>query len=388
VNIQNRYAFLDVYRGLFVLLMIEGHLTRVVLEPAARQSSAFELHEAISGITAPGFLFTSGFALTIATLRRWEELTALTPGLARRVWRGLLFIAIGYALQLPYFSLSKTLAHASADEWTRLLSFGILQLVGSTLIAFRLLLLAARSERLFLPTLGLVFLGIVFGAPLVWSSDLAQSLPRGLSMALTGKEGSPFPLFPYAAFLFSGSLVSWRFLRNVEKGSQDRFMRGVMILGILFVTGGNISDVLPFSLYGPHDYWNTSPAYFFIRLGMVLILMAGVFFLDQSIRRSERLPGWPPRWLQTLGMESFFAYILHLLLIFGWITNPFFNIEAFWSHSLPVTLTIGMYCALAAVITLATAAWHIIKHDHTLVHRGLLWWFGLSFLYYFLTNPY
>lgn len=368
--------------------MIEGHLTRVVLEPAARATTAFEIHEVLSGITAPGFLFTAGFALTIATLRRWDELRSVTPAFAQRLSRGLLFILIGYALHLPYFSLTKTLTQASPEEWNRLWSFGILQLVGVVLIAYRVILIAVRSERFFIPVLGILFLGIVFLAPLMWSPELFREYPPLIAMGLNGLGGSPFPIFPYAAFLFGGSLVSWRFLRNVRTGSEDRFMKTVMTVGIICLAAGNLADALPFSFYQSYDFWNTSPAYFSIRIGIILILMSGVFFLDQAVRKSTRFSRWPPGWLQILGRESLFAYILHLLLIFGWITNPFYNIEAIWEFSLSVWTTIAVYCALIVVITSASIAWHTIKHDHPLVLRGLMWWFSLSFLYYFLTNPY
>ena len=118
-----RYTFLDLFRGLFVLLMVEGHLLRAVLEEGSRSSSVFQIHEILHGITAPGFLFTSGFALAIASHRKRNELQSLAPALGRRLWRGVALLLLGYALHIPYWSLTKTLAASTAEQWSAFVAF-------------------------------------------------------------------------------------------------------------------------------------------------------------------------------------------------------------------------------------------------------------------------
>jgi uncharacterized membrane protein len=135
-----RYRFLDLYRGIIVLFMLEGHVIRELLSADIKATYLFSLHEIFHGVTAPGFLFGAGFTFAIATQRRWEQSLTFTPGFFRRVWRALLLILIGYALHFPFLSLQKTLNEATSTQWNTFLLFDVLQCIGIGLLLLRLLL--------------------------------------------------------------------------------------------------------------------------------------------------------------------------------------------------------------------------------------------------------
>jgi hypothetical protein len=368
--------------------MIEGHLMRVVLEPVGRYSLWFEVHEAFHGITAPGFLFTAGFAFAIATLRRWDQARSLSPAFFRRLWRGVMFILLGYALHVPYFSLSKTLNHASESEWLTFLAFGILQLIGVCLVTARILLVTIRSEKVFLAVVVLLFLSIVFLTPLMWSSDLTDSLPRILSLAVSGRGVSFSPVFPFAAFMLAGIFVSWQFLRATEKGHEDRFMWRLGVAGIILTAAGFLTDWLPLRVFTPYDFWFTSPSYFWIRLGIILMLMGAFWSFERLVKHGDVHDVWMPTWLTNLGTQSFFAYIIHLIVVFGWVGNPFHNIEAFWTSALGVGEALLLYCAVVAFVVVASLVWRYLKKEHAVLIQASYWWLAGMFVYYFLTNPF
>lgn len=385
---HSRHTFLDLFRGLFVLLMVEGHCVRVVLDQASRSAFAFDLHEIFHGITAPGFLFTSGFALAIASHRKRDQLQSLSPALGRRLWRDFALVLLGYALHLPYWSLTKTLTASTADEWRSFVAFGVLQLIGTIIVVIRLLFLAIRSNRLFLVIVSVLFILAVYLTPVMWNPRVTSTLPDVLAAAVTSATGSPFPIFPFAAFFIAGILVSWLFLDQASTRGERSFMISLALAGGGCVIGGLGASFLPIAPLGETDFWYTSPSYVWIRLGVLLLLMSLFWFVEDRLGRTPRLVRFRPQWIATLGRESYFAYVVHLFVIFGWLLNPFLNIEALAAGRLGWTPALSVALTVIALLALLSSAWHILKREHPLIVLGLLSWFWLTTAYYIVMNPF
>ena len=368
--------------------MLEGHVVRALLQPAFQATTAFELHEIFHGITAPGFLFGAGFTFAIATQRKWEELRTWSVGLLRRLWRMVVLVAIGYLLHIPYFSLRKTIEESTPEQWDTFLAFNVLQCIGVSLFFLRLLLVLVRSETIFLSLVATLLAVIVAATPLIWGSSIPESLPRWLAMAVDGTQGSVFPLFPYAAFIFAGVLVSWEFLRYAEQGNEARFMKLLASGGVGLVAAGYAWDVLPYQLYPSYDFWFTSPAYFLIRLGILVLLLAGLWFFEARVRHRERHDLWMPQWLITLGVESLFVYIVHLVILYGWVVNADHNLEAWWGLRLTLGESILAFIALTLVLVLAARLWRFAKKQHPILMQGVYWWLGLMVVWEFVSRPY
>ena len=384
----SRHTFLDLFRGLFVVLMVEGHLVRAVLDDQSRSSSAFEFHEILHGITAPGFLFTSGFALAIASHRKRRELQTLSLALAQRLWRGMALVLLGYALHLPYWSLTKTLAVSTAGQWSTFIAFGILQLIGTVILLVRFLFYAIRDDRWFLGILSLLLLLAVYLTPMMWDPDVTGALPGVLRSAVSGASGSPFPLFPFAGFFIAGTVVSWLFLDQVSSRGERWFMVVLAFAGVLSTAAGWGSSFMTVSPLGRTDFWYTGPSYFWIRLGVLFLLMSSFWFVENLLTRARDLLQLRHRWIATLGRESYFVYIVHLFIIFGWLLNPFLNIRAFAGGQLAWAPALGMVLMVVAVLTILTSGWHVLKREHPLIVQGLLSWFWLTVAYYVVVNPF
>ena len=383
-----RYRFLDLYRGLIVLFMLEGHVLRALLTPELQQESWFIQHELLHGLTGPGFLFGAGFAFAIATQRRWDHLIAWTPAFLRRIWRVVLIIFIGYALHLPYLSLRKTFTQSTPQQWDALFAFDVLQCIGLTLLGLRLLLVILRNEKVFVWSVIILGLAIVYATPPVWEPRFVVSLPRVMAQAVNGLGASPFPIFPFSGFLLSGTVVAWLFLRRAQEGTEDRFTRNLAIFGVSLVGFGYGIDVLPFQTYGNYNFWFTSPNYFWIRLGYLLLLLSGLWLLESLVRHREDHDIWMPKWLINLGIESFAVYIAHLILLYGWVTNPLDNMTSWWGLKLTLWQSTFAFILFTIVMVGISQLWHFVKKRHPVLMQGVYWYLGGMVVYQFLVNPY
>ena len=280
--------------------MLEGHFVRELLGSEWWSHGAFQLHEIFHGLTAPGFLFGAGFTFAIATQRKAHLLRDLGLPVVRRLWRAVSLVLIGYALHLPYLSFTKTLTESSPGALAAFLRFDVLQLIGLSLVALRLLHLVFRQEGWFLGATTLTALAVVIGAPFVWTSESVGGGPLWLSSALVGESGSPFPIFPYAAFVFSGVVVSWGFLRAREAEFERTFMVRLMISGVAMVVGGLAWDAWPGSHYDNAAFWYNAPSYFWVRLGLLLVALGLLWMLEARVAGTAAERWWMPQWLTTM----------------------------------------------------------------------------------------
>jgi len=91
----NREIYIDTFRGLMALVMVQGHLCDALLRPEIRAQAFYQFQTMFHGSTAPGFLFASGF---VAGLPR-APLSARAA--VRRGLRLGFILATGYVLHLP-----------------------------------------------------------------------------------------------------------------------------------------------------------------------------------------------------------------------------------------------------------------------------------------------
>lgn len=84
------------------------------------------------------------------------------------------------------------------------------------------------------------------------------------------------------------------------------------IAGLAIAGVGYGLDHLPFQLYPVYDFWHTSPNFFLIRLGIVIIVLA---LSDARCRMPALLTQW--RALILLGQHSLLVYWVHIEFVYG-----------------------------------------------------------------------
>lgn len=381
---KTRYQFLDVYRGIVVLLMIQGHVVRELLDQPLHDTAAFRLHELFHGITGPGFLFGAGITFGISAQTRWNEYLSFSPALWKRLKKIVLLLGIAYALHLPFLSLSKTLAEATASQWSALCNFDVLQCIGFSLLILQVTVMSIRKERWFVFALVLMMLTAIYSAPLVWQAG--ASLPGFLQYALNGPTGSVYPLIPNTAFLFAGALVSYEFLRFAKSGREEVFIKRLAVAAVGLHVLGLTLDLLPFQSYAPYDYWSISPNFFLLKLGGICLVMSGSWYVSRTgITHSKRLL---LRGLIIIGVESLFVYVVHLIALYGSVLNPNVNLSSWGFQSMSWGLSMGAAAVFVGLMISAAWFWGTIKKFHPVLTQGLAWWMGAVLVLEFVTRPF
>jgi acyltransferase len=171
---SQRIAFLDIMRGVAVVVMVVGHSIDAVLSREVRASELFQLYDAVRGFTAPIFLFVAGFAFSVSSEKRWADLHSLGRPVTRRLSRFLGLLAIGYALHIPFFSLDKLLHNTTPAEYAQMYQADVLHCLAVSMILLQLGLFLVKTPRVFaLFSLSLAGV-IVFASPFLWQARIAS----------------------------------------------------------------------------------------------------------------------------------------------------------------------------------------------------------------------
>jgi len=381
IGSPSRHLFIDVYRTAVILLMLEGHTLRTLLTQDARQTWFFQIHEFIHGLSAPAFLFGSGLTFVISTRRRWKEYHHWAAPLSRRVNRLLLIALIGYAIHLPYFSIRKIIVDGTGADYLQLFQCDVLHCIGIGLLVLHGLVFFFKTESRFYGMVLSTIVLVCFLTPLVWDVNFLEYLPAPLAQWCNGMHGSPFPLFPYVGFLFAGVVVSWEFLVAVESRREKRFMFWLAVVGGGLMAAGILFDLLPISLYPHYNYWYTSPNYFLVRAGLLLMLTSGIWYATHGMAQ-ERTD------VTLLGRESLFVYVLHLVVLYGSVVNPLTNLQTMIGPVCGIAGAIAFFLILTLVMFIAAFTWNYLKRRHLNLLRLLQLGGSAVFLYYFFTKDF
>lgn len=312
-----RLDFIDLVRGWAVIIMIETHVLNATLLPSLRLELPFKILDFVNGLVAPAFLFSSGLAYAVVTRRKLNDYLSFGFPLFRQLWRLLFILIIGYGLHIPKFYFHHLMYEAKPEAWHAFFQADVLQCIAVSLLTLQVLLLVLRSERLLYKVTAGLTVGIILVTPFVWGMDFWTMFPIPLAEYFNGLHFSGFPLFPWSAFLFAGALMGYYYLQAGGEAAPANLpakapsMKRAVWVGVGLVLLSFPLDPLAASVYPVYDYWKSSPSFYMLRLGLVLLLTAGAFAYE--LRR-----GVSPRSVVTLiGRESLLVYTVHLMLIYG-----------------------------------------------------------------------
>jgi hypothetical protein len=222
---------------------------------------------------------------------------------------------------------------------------------------------------------------VCFTTPFAWDLDFIKYIPAAFAQIFNGNHGSPFPLFPYVGFLYAGVIVSWEFLVAVEHKREAKFMYWLAVLGMIFIIAGFLFDMVPWHLYATYNYWFTSPNYFLIRLGSLMAIIAGFWYLSRAIKQPKKI-------FTVLGIESLFVYVLHLLVLYGSSMNPQLNMQVIFGLNRSFVETIGLFAGLFFLMLFSALLWNYLKRKHFPTYRWIQITIGGVFLYFLFTRDF
>lgn len=374
---KQRYLFIDLLRFVAAFFMIEGHVVDALLSAQLKAGSLFRLHDFFHGFVAPAFLFASGVAYGASTMKRWEEHVTWGKRPRRRVLRFLGLLAIGYALHLPFFSLSKTWNEASPGQIKSLLQSDVLQCIAVTLLLLQLSILIAKKKKVFEWSVALAAAGVIVVAPLMWSGRFSGYFPTAIVAYLSPETGSWFPLFPWCAYILCGTLFGCVLANAGGVAGSAGVMWKYALLNAATLALAWAVMYLPFDLYPAHDFWKSNPSMFFVRLSAVGIVTSLIFLVERLVKTIPSLP-------LVMGRESLFIYVVHLLIVYGSVVNR--GLAQRIGPTMEVGPTLGVFAVVFVVIALITLLWNRLKTEHEMAATGVTFAITATFLLMFATR--
>ncbi len=370
-----RFAFLDVVRGIAVLWMIQVHVTNVLLAPSLRTTWFFDVLNVSNGYVAPTFIFCAGAGLWIALQRRGHKYLRLGADLFQYLRRLAYILFWGYALHTPYFSLA-AMATATHAEWMSWLQVDVLPTIVYSSIAALALFLVVRNLRVATWAFGVVAAVVMCSTWYVWQIPPSAVLPEWLAIMVSPAPASPFPIIPWSAYLFAGAFVTGMFIESNNKDTIAKWMFGVGLIAPFLIF---VSKNAPWEMPWDNMWWKTSPGLHVFRICATLLLLGALYPLEHKLRTSKT-----GIWLQKIGNESLFIYVGHLLLVYG--PMAYILQAAFGTHEFGYLAVAIVWIVVTALFIVLMNVWHWIKRDHPIwAKRAIviqLCWMILSFIFW------
>jgi uncharacterized membrane protein len=340
-----RLAYIDWMRGLACLLMFQTHGYDSWLGGSARQSRFFMYSQLGGTFPAPLFLFLAGISFALVTNRLLQKNLAPSQIAHATVRRGAEIFAFGLLFRLQEYLISWGWAPKSD-----LFRVDILNTIGVSMILMGLLCWVvliflnrkktiagpqpSRSEAeataqpqqagrpasnwaLVIAAIAVALL-ISLLTPLLWTTWRPRFLPWPIESYINGVHnlGVPqpwlFPVFPWSAFAFAGLAIGFTLQSPWTKPREARVFFSLGIAGVALIEVSRWLDALPVELYPQYDYWHTSPNFFLIRIGMLLVILTGVY---AWCRWGLAQWGFSP--LIQLGQASLLVYWVHIEFVYG-----------------------------------------------------------------------
>jgi uncharacterized membrane protein len=333
----SRRGYLDWLRGLAVLIMIEAHLIDSWTRSPDRESAGFQWSVTLGGFGAPLFLFLAGVSVALSAsskLRKSGDPRGASRAVVRR---GLEIFGLAFLFRLQACVLSW-------GPWWTLLKVDILNVMGPSIMAAAALWGVARTPRARVIALALATLATALLTPVIRSLPVVQALPNPIEAYIRPVQPlSNFVFFPWMAFVLAGACVGVFVDAARTPATESRLNLRFGVAGAALALLALGASFLP-SPYTSSYFWTTSPAFFFLRLGILVALIGGAYVW-------ARRPGGAAKWspLQQLGRTSLFIYWIHVEMIYGLMTRPIhktFSLPTAWFAVVAFTLFM-LACSVA-----------------------------------------
>lgn len=305
-----RIHVLDFLRLSAILLMIQGHTLDALLDPARLDLSAFhwQVWVHLRGLTAPMFMMVSG-AATVLGIRYDAEGRLARALVWRRIRTAFMVIGIGYLMVFPADRIGD-LRWVSREVWSRFLQVNILQTNGVTLLLITGLLCCTRTVRRYAAWSLAIGCLILLAAPLAARVDWFRLMPEGLADYLSYDRGSLFPLVPASAYMFLGVPLGALLLEMPAERRVRVFRLVCLAAGAAVLLFSLVAQHVPLALSAPGQDWQGGYAFTSGRLGFALLIFGTLAWVAEL--RPRLAAACAP-----MGRRSLFAYVGHLVLVFG-----------------------------------------------------------------------
>lgn len=339
-------------RGLACVVMFQTHCYDSWLGGEARNGVFLKDSQRLGTLPAPLFLFLAGISFALVAGKLVKKNAG--PGQITRtlVKRGAEILGFGLLFRLQEYLIAWGWA-----PWTDLFRVDILNVIGLSMILMALLYgLVLRLEAgrgagaqitssftavpgatgprsttssasapvaaLVIAALAIVVL-IALLTPPLYTNWRPTWLPWELESYIDGCHnlGTPqswlFCVFPWTGFAFAGLAAGAILFSDWARERTAQILACFAALGAAAILIARQLDHSSFQLYSTYDYWHTSPNFFMMRVGMLLMIAFLVYAWCRwgLATRGSSVWGFSP--LIQLGQTSLLVYWVHIEFVYG-----------------------------------------------------------------------
>jgi uncharacterized membrane protein len=353
-------------RGLACLLMFQTHCYDSWLSPSARQGKFFMYSQLGGTFPAPLFLFLAGVSFALVTEKLWKKNLLPAQIVRATIRRGAEIFAFGLLFRLQEYIIAWGWAPLSD-----LLRVDVLNTIGLSMMLMgvlcRLVLALHRGPQmrlaLVLSATGTALLISLLTPPL-WTTWRPNWLPWPLESYINGVHnlGTPqawlFPIFPWTAFAFAGLATGFILQSPWARKRETLIFFAAGAVGLVLIATARWFDAAPRQLYAVYDYWHTSPSFFWLRVGMLLVILTASY---AWCRWGAAQWGFSP--LIQLGQASLLVYWVHLEFVYG-------RASILPKHAVNIrTASIGLLTIFLAMLMLAFLRTRLKGRGAEILHR-------------------
>jgi uncharacterized membrane protein len=307
------------------VLMFQTHCYDAWLGGSAR-SSKFAMWSQLGGtFPAPLFLFLAGISFALIVDKFLTKDLSANQIAKTTLRRGAEIFALGLLFRIQEFAISLGWA-----PWSDLFRVDILNTIGISIMLMGVVCwtvlartrgpssLPARRYTTLILTATLVSAAIAAVTPLLWTTWRPRFLPWELQTYINGVHnlGQPqpwlFPIFPWTAFAFAGLAFGFLLVSELARKFGTGFLIASGAAGLALIYLAKFLDSRSLQIYPVFDFWHTSPEFFMVRIGLLLLL---VLVAHAWCRWGAGQLGFSP--LIQLGKTSLLVYWVHIEFVYG-----------------------------------------------------------------------
>jgi len=343
---KSRLAYIDWMRGLACILMFQTHCYDAWLGGAARQSRFFMYSQLGGTFPAPLFLLLAGISFALVTDKLLRK--NLPPAEIARttILRGAEIFGFALLLRVQEYVIAWGWAPLSD-----LLRVDILNTIGVSMMLMGVLCWMVvrmnmwgqppkpalsgvegavrpgaarlRSSVTLIVAAAATALLISLLTPMLWTVWRPRWLPWPIESYINGVHnlGTPqawlFPLFPWSAFAFAGLALGFLLQSEWARAREAQVFFSLGAVGAVLIEFARWLDRQPLQFYPVYDYWHTSPSFFLIRLGMLLMIATASYAWCRWGLGQRRFGQWGFSPVIQLGQASLLVYWVHIEFVYG-----------------------------------------------------------------------
>jgi uncharacterized membrane protein len=261
----------------------------------------------VAGFGAPLFLFLAGISVALSagskSRRTGDDRLATTAVMKRGGW--IFLLAFLFRIQAWILGWGSPLT---------LLKVDILNVMGPSIVVAAALWGAFRGVVSRSIAFGVATTALSLITPIVRSTTALDAAPDPFEAYVRPLSGfSSFCIFPWTGFVFAGGCIGALLDAARSPEAESQLNKWLAATGLALLVAAYGTSFLP-TPYAQSEFWGGSPAFFALRVGVLVAIIAFAYAWERLSFAPSRSP------MRQLGRSSLFIYWIHVELVYGLIS--------------------------------------------------------------------